>query len=251
MPTAILSRSAKRSPLRASSSATSGSSRVAWPGCSPGAGSSRACSVLPSWRRRPIAVAGVAVSKPSTIIRAATTSIRRRSAPRWARVTRRRASPSSAVSGLRPLDERDPSRAEVLGQQFWVLALEPLQPVQVEMADDHVPAAIAVADAERRAGDRVAHAQRARRAAYERGLARADLARDQDNIASAQPGRQLGANSLGLSRICGLDDAHCHDETLEPKQATGLRQTTGPRESSAGRLPLLGRMELLLTMYSV
>ena len=62
---------ASRSPASASSSRAISSSRVAWPGCAPAAGSSRASSVVPSARRSATAVEAVAVSKPSTIIRAA------------------------------------------------------------------------------------------------------------------------------------------------------------------------------------
>ena len=69
--------------------------------------------------------------------------------PRCASVTRKRAPASSALGVRRPLDERDPARAEVVGEQVRVLLLEARQAVEVEVRDrELVAGAVAVADAE-------------------------------------------------------------------------------------------------------
>ena len=68
----------------------------------------------------------------------AQTSTRRAVARRrWLSVTRRRAPASSACAVLGPLHERDPARAEIVGEQVRVLALETREPVQVEVRDGH------------------------------------------------------------------------------------------------------------------
>ena len=102
----------------------------------PCAGSSRACSVAPSARRsadRGRGRGGVEAehdhSAPAPDRRCGCserrlhTSMRLRSPPAWASVTRRRASGSSPAPRLGPLHERDPPRAEIVLQQLRVLVV--------------------------------------------------------------------------------------------------------------------------------
>ena len=63
-PTAIRSTSSQPAPARSSTSSTSASRRVAWPGRAPGSGSSRASTAGPSGAQTAAAVAAVAVSRP-------------------------------------------------------------------------------------------------------------------------------------------------------------------------------------------
>ncbi len=60
----------------------------------------------------------------------------------------------------RPLDERDPSRPEVVGEHLRLLVREPGETVEVEMGNRHAGAAVAVADREGRARDGVHDAER-------------------------------------------------------------------------------------------
>ncbi len=95
----------------------------------------------------------MAVSKPSTITRLPLEQVLDL-APAVAAadataMTRTRAPGELALGIRRPLDEGDPPRAEVVGEQVGVLVLEPGEAVEVEVRDGQALAgAVAVADAE-------------------------------------------------------------------------------------------------------
>src|SRR3954470_18423397 len=110
------------------------------------------------------------------------------------------------LRGPRPLDERDGVRGDVVVEQGRVLLLELGEPVEVEMGDRHAPA-VGVPDREGRRGDRLRDAQRARRAADQRGLAGAELTADQDDVAGTELRRQPLPKRLGL---CSAARARFH-----------------------------------------
>ena len=81
------------------------------------------------------------------------------------------------------------------------------------MRDLDAVAVVAVADRVRRARDALAHAERAARAADERRLAGAELARDRDDVAGREPPRELGRERLRLLRRLALL-LHAYDPTM-------------------------------------
>src|SRR5215207_341222 len=85
---------------------------------------------------------------------------------------------------LRPLDERNRA-IEVRLEVAPLLRLERDHAVEVEVRDGN-GCLVAMADRERRAGDRPFDAERAAGAADERGLARAEVSRDGDDVAGAE-----------------------------------------------------------------
>ena len=78
------------------------------------------------------------------------------------------------------------------------------------MRDGQPVADVAVADAERGAGDGVADAERAGGAAHERGLAGAELAAHEHDVAVAERAGQLGTQRFGLGGTGGFDGACGH-----------------------------------------
>ncbi len=130
--------------------------------------------------------------------RGSLTSMRRRSPPPWLSVTHRRAPASAACSSSGHSTKAIRPGPEVVGEQRRILALEPRQPVEIEVRDRHPGCRVAVADAEGGAGDGVADAERARGAAHERGLARAELATHEHDVArrrAAPPARHPAIRS--------------------------------------------------------
>src|SRR3977135_2196072 len=111
--------------------------------------------------------------------------------------------------------------------------LDPRQPIEVEMRDGQLATcAVAVADAEARAGHRVGDAQGTGGAAHERRLARAQLSAHQPHAPVPPAPGGLRPEGFRLRRIRGVDDAHGHDETVEPTLAIPLN-ATGPREKGS------------------
>ncbi len=94
---------------------------------------------------------------------------------------------------------------QVVGEQFGILACETCQAVEVQVRDGHVAPGVAVADAEGRAGDRIADPKSACSAANERGLARAELATNQHEVSVSQDVRQLGSEQFRLGGTAGFD----------------------------------------------
>ena len=125
---------------------------------------------------------------------------RRRSPPPCSRRTRGRGPPELALGRrVRPLHERDPLGGEVVVEQGGVLAGQRAEAVQVEVG--HLQAAgVDLADGEGGARDRPVHPERAAGAAHEGGLAAAELARHEHDVARAQARGQLGPGRLGLLR---------------------------------------------------
>ena len=102
--------------------------------------------------------------------------------------------------------------------------------------------AIAVADAEARARDGVADAERAGGAAHERRLAGAELTAHEHDVTVFQALGQLCAEGFCLGGVGGVDDARSHDETVEPSAPTPLKR---PARGRKGRGPIVtpGGME--------
>ena len=142
-PTAMRSISRQLTPAATSSSRAIASRRVACPGCAPAAGSSRACVVrrppdaaqqrLPMWTCR-----GRARSRRAVPRRRLGALVDVDPSPVAAAVTERHAHARARELGvrvLRPLDERDPSRPEVVGEQIGILALEARESVEIQVRD--------------------------------------------------------------------------------------------------------------------
>jgi len=102
----------------------------------------------------------------------------------------------NALTGLRPLDERD-RVVEVRLEVPPLRSRDVAEAEEVEVRDVDA-SVIAVTDREGRARDRPGHAERATGAAHERRLAGAQLARDGDDVARLQVGDELGGQLLGL-----------------------------------------------------
>jgi hypothetical protein len=103
-------------------------------------------------------------------------------------------------ASLGPLDEDD--RVLEIGLQVAPLRRgEADEAVEVEVRD----AVVTVADGERRAGDRLCDAERAARSPDERRLARAELARDRDDVSDAQRRGEPGRDRLRFLRCRRLD----------------------------------------------
>jgi hypothetical protein len=105
---------------------------------------------------------------------------------------------------LGPLDEHDRA-VEVRLEIAPPLARQPIQPIEVEMRNGH-PSLVAVADREGGACDRRLDSERPARAAYERRLPRAELARDADDVARREQRREASPDRLGLGRRAALND---------------------------------------------
>ena len=114
---------------------------------------------------------------------------------------------SSLAAGLGPLDEGDAPGAQVVLQQLGILCVQTLQAIEVQVRDGDVRAAVAVPDAEGRAGDGTGDAERPGGAADEGGLAGAELAVDEHQVARAQLSGQLGPEGFGL--CLDLRSARC------------------------------------------
>ena len=171
--------------------------------------------------------------------RAASTSIERRSPPACASVTRRAtARPPSSSSDSRPLgplDERDRVRAEVRVEQPGVLVPQPGEPVEVEVRERAGRAVVEHADDERRARDRLGHAERPQRAAHERRLARAEVARDEHHVARPQVRGERGAGALGRLRpVASGRDAHAAARAGRSRRRAGSSRRAGRRLRGAG-----------------
>ena len=100
-------------------------------------------------------------------------------------------------------------------------------------------------DHEGRARDLLGHAERPQRAAHERGLARAELARDEHDVAGPQRGRQRGAGRArsprgrGSSRLSALVTAR---RGPAQQEAAGEQRGAGGDDEAGGRA---GARELL------
>src|SRR5919106_6580647 len=99
-------------------------------------------------------------------------------------------------AGLRPLHEYD-RVLEVRLQVSPLRSREAHEAIEVEMRDVDL-AGVAVTDSEGGARDRLGHAESAAGAADERRLPRAELARDRDDVADAEPLGEAGGERLGL-----------------------------------------------------
>src|SRR5262245_40654733 len=87
-----------------------------------------------------------------------------------------------------------------------------LEAVEVEMRDLAAVRVVAVADRVRRARHAFAHTERDARAAYERRLTTAELARHGHDVADREPRREVGGQCL---RFVGGARLRVHAETLE------------------------------------
>src|SRR2546429_2917637 len=99
---------------------------------------------------------------------------------------------------FRPFDEDD-GVVEVRLEVTPLGRRDALEPEEVEGRDPDT-AFVAVPDRVRRAGHGAVHPERPARAADERRLARAELARDGHDVAEPEPGGDGGANALGFLR---------------------------------------------------
>src|SRR5579884_4106812 len=104
--------------------------------------------------------------------------------------------PVAAV--LRPLDERD-GPVEVRLEVAPLLGVDPLHAVQVEVGDGR-RRVVAVADCEGGARDRAGDTEGARRAADERRLPGAEVARDGDDVTRPEELGEARGDRLGLRR---------------------------------------------------
>ena len=73
----------------------------------------------------------------------------------------------------------------------------PGEPIEVEVREGTVAALVQVTDHERRRRHRTLDAEAAQRAAHERRLARAELARDEHDVAGLQARGELRAGGFG------------------------------------------------------
>ena len=105
---------------------------------------------------------------------------------------RRRQAPARALG---PLDEDD-RVLEIRLERAPVGVRQLLEAIQVEVRD----AVVAMPDRVRRARHRPLDAERPARAADERGLPRAELAGDVDDVAPGEPRRELRGDLLRLAR---------------------------------------------------
>src|SRR5437879_4556508 len=94
-----------------------------------------------------------------------------------------------ALAGLRPLDERD-RVVEVRLQVAPLRRRDARVAVEIEVGDDDAVTRVAMADRVARARDALADAERAAGAADEGRLARAELARDRDDVAGCEAAGQ-------------------------------------------------------------
>jgi hypothetical protein len=115
---------------------------------------------------------------------------------------------------MRPLDERDHLRPEVVGEQRRVFTVERLQPVEVEVRDRNPPP-VPLADRESRARDGARHTERPASAANERRLPGAELTLHEHEVARTELGRQSGSERLGLRRTGSLDASRHWRDTVE------------------------------------
>ena len=126
-------------------------------------------------------------------------SRRRLSPPAWLEPDLQRRPAEPLRPDRRPLDEGDAVGAEVVVEQGRVLALEALQPVEVEVGDRQAAAAVALADREGRRGDRLLDPERPAGAADQRRLAGPDLAADDDDVARRAAARRRGRRRASVS----------------------------------------------------
>src|SRR5262245_47875773 len=87
----------------------------------------------------------------------------------------------------RPLDEGNGLGVEVVVQQRRILALEPTEPVEVEVGDRQPPA-VALTDREGGRGDRPLDSKRPAGAADQGRLPGPEIAAEEDDVAGAEPG---------------------------------------------------------------
>ena len=113
--------------------------------------------------------------------------------------TRRR---QDAGAGLGPLDEHD-RIVEVRLEVPPLRRRDVAKAEEVEVRDVDATV-VPVTDRERRARDRLRHTERAARASHESRLARAELARDGDNVTGLQVGDHARRELLGLCRGVSL-----------------------------------------------
>ena len=137
----------------------------------------------------------------SSAVSAEASAIRRVVAARVLERDRQRGRRKHRRARLGPLDEHD-RVVEVRLEVAPLRRRDAREAVEVEVRDVD-RAGVAVADREGRARDRRGHAERAAGAAHERRLARAELARDGDDVArsrAARRGRPRSARSRSPRR---------------------------------------------------
>ena len=137
--------------------------------------------------------------------------------------------------GRGPLDEGDAVGAEVVVEQGRVLALEALQPVEVEVGDGQAAAAVALADREGRRGDRLRRSPSARQAPRISVVLPAPTS---PQTTTTSPGPQAlgdaGAERFGLGRrACS-----------RRRSIVSRRSRAGRRAAAAARRPALGLLGL-------
>ena len=166
----------------------------------------------------------------------------RRSPPACASATCRATgrSPSSASSPRRSGHSTNviELRPEVGIEQPGILVVEPREPVQVEVRDARL---VEVPDHERRARHRLGHPERPRRAAHERRLAGAELARDQHDVTGRERRGERRAGALGLLGRRGLATrlaGHAPAAPRPPPGRSARASRAAPRPSPcAGAAP--------------
>ena len=141
---------------------------------------------------------------------------------------------------LGPLDERDRVGREERVEQARVLAVHAAEPVEVEVRERAARALVGDADHEGRARHRARDAERAQRAAHERRLAGAQLARDQHDVAGPQLGGELRARALGRLSAGGPHGAAGRGRRRAARRrrarASPRRRPCGGAASARGRL---------------
>src|SRR5436190_22276213 len=99
----------------------------------------------------------------------------------------------------RPLHEGDRIVGQIVVQESGLLALESLEPVEVEVRH-RKPARVAMADREGGRRHRLGYAERTARAADQGSLGGAELTADEHHVSGLKLGRQPRADLLGLRR---------------------------------------------------
>ena len=89
-----------------------------------------------------------------------------------------------------------------------ILASHPGEPIEVEVREGTVSPVVQVTDHESGRRDRTVYAEAAQRAAHERRLPRAELARDEHDVAGLQAGGELRAGGFGGLGSASAQSAH-------------------------------------------
>src|SRR5689334_19601428 len=229
IPTATRSICATDVPDRPSTSAISGSRQAVCRGRPPAGGSSRAPSGSSEAADcQATAVARVAVSKARSGIRLPTRRGRQRASQSKLRmwplrdlhyppvtagvldVNAASDAPQLGVLGRTcwgPLDERDLVRSEIVGKQVGLLLGHAIDSKQIDVRNGHVRR-IQLSDRERGAGHWDGDPELPTRSAHQRGLPRAELSRDEHDIAGAQPPGDTRSHRFGLGWGVRLHAVH-------------------------------------------